>query len=348
MAIFSHPDFDDHEGVYMASDAASGLKTIIAVHSTHLGPSAGGTRFWTYVDDMAALKDALRLSKAMSYKNAMASIPHGGGKGVILRPSGEFDREALFAAYGRTVNELGGRYYAAEDVGVSPSDMDVMKSETNFVAGLSRGKNASGDPSPITADGVFRCLKVAAKERFGTNELKGLRVAVQGLGHVGYALCQHLSEAGAKLVVADINKEAVKRAEDELGASAHDPETIHAADVDILAPCALGGIINAKSVDDIKARIVGGAANNQLAAAEMGEALRQHDILYCPDYVINAGGIINVAAELSGDFNPVWVDDKLDGITHTLQDILDTSKNENLPTNLVADRMARARIGRAA
>jgi len=347
MAIFSHPDFDNHEGIYMASDAESNLKAIIAVHSTHLGPAAGGTRFWTYADDMAALKDALRLSKAMSYKNAMAGIPHGGGKGVIIRPADDFDRVALFTAYGRAVNNLSGKYYAAEDVGVSPSDMEVMKYETNFVAGLNTGKNASGDPSPITADGVFRCLKVAAKEKFGTSSLKSLRVAVQGLGHVGYALCQHLSEAGAKLVVADINNEAVKRAEAELGASAHDPQTIHAVEVDIFAPCALGGIINSDSIGDIKASIIGGAANNQLACTEMGEALSQRDILYCPDYVVNAGGIINVAAELSGDFDPVWVDNKLEGITQTLKDILDTAKTEKLPTNLVADHMARSRLGRA-
>lgn len=347
MAIFSHPDFDDHEGVYMASDPASGLKAIIAVHSTYRGPSAGGTRFWSYADDEAALKDALRLSKAMSYKNAMADIPHGGGKGVILRPSGEFDREALFAAYGRAVNQLGGSYYAAEDVGVSPDDMENVKTGTNFVAGLDSGKNASGDPSPITADGVFRCLKVAAQETFGSSDLKQLRVAVQGLGHVGYALCQHLSKAGAKLVVADINTGAVKRAEAELGASAHNPDTIHAADVDIFAPCALGGVINEKSVGDIKAGIVGGAANNQLSTSEMGEALRARDILYCPDYVINAGGIINVAAELSGDFNPEWVEGKLDGITQTLIDILADSKSKNLATNLIADEMARSRIGRA-
>ena len=346
MAIFSYPDFDDHESVYFASDAASGLKAIIAVHSTHLGPSAGGTRFWSYADDMAAIKDALRLSKAMSYKNAMADIPHGGGKAVIMRPAGNFARDAVFTAYGRAVERLGGHYYAAEDVGVSPADMEMVKTQTNFVAGLTSGKNASGDPSPITADGVFRCLKVAAKEKLGARDLKGLRVAVQGLGHVGYVLCEHLSKAGAILIVADINTEAVKRAEAELGASACDPAAIHAADVDIFSPCALGGIINEASIGDIKASIVAGAANNQLASADMGEALRQSGILYCPDYVINAGGIINVAAELSGDFNPAWVEDKLGGIERTFQDILDAAKAENLPTNVVADRMARARIGR--
>lgn len=332
----------------MASDTASGLKAIIAVHSTHLGPSAGGTRFWTYSDESEAMKDALRLSKAMSYKNAMASIPHGGGKGVIMRPTGHFDRAALFAAYGRAVESVNGSYYAAEDVGVSPADMEVVKTETNFVAGLTSGKNASGDPSPVTADGVFRCLKVAAKERYGTHELSGLRVAVQGLGHVGYALCEHLSKAGAKIVVADINTKAVERAVTALGARAHDPETIHGAEVDIFAPCALGGIVSKTSVGEIKARIVGGAANNQLASADMGEALKQSDILYCPDYVINAGGIINVAAELSGNFDPAWVEGKLEGIEKTLQTILDKAKSENLPTNIIADRLARDRIGRGA
>lgn len=346
MAIFSHPDFDDHEGVYLASDDASGLKAIIAVHSTHLGPSAGGTRFWSYADDMAAIKDALRLSKAMSYKNAMADIPHGGGKGVIMRPAGDFDRDAVFAAYGRAVDRVGGQYYAAEDVGVSPEDMETVKTQTNFVAGLTSGENASGDPSPITADGVFRCMKVAAREKFGTRDLKGLSIAVQGLGHVGYALCEHLAEAGAILTVADINSAVVRRAEDELGALVCDPASIHKEDVDIFAPCALGGIINDASIGDIKASVIAGAANNQLASEDMGEALRQIGILYCPDYVINAGGIINVAAELSGDFDPAWVEGKLGGIERTFQDILEAAKADNLPTNIVADQMARARIGR--
>lgn len=347
MSIFSHPDFDDHEGVYSFSDPASGLKSFIAVHNTNLGPASGGTRFWTYADDAAALTDVLRLSKAMSYKNAMAEIPLGGGKGVILMPEGEFDREALFAAYGRAVEKVGGQYITAEDVGVSPDDMRVIKTQTDYVAGLEEGQAASGDPSPHTADGIFRGLEVAVKHKLGVEGVGGLIVAVQGLGSVGYDLARRLKKHGAQLIVADINEAATQRAADELKATVVSVDKIHAQEADIFAPCALGGAINADTLDEIQAYIVGGAANNQLKTPEMGAELLKRDILYCPDYVLNAGGIINVAAEVSGTYDYGWVDGKIEGLRATLQEVFARSDASARPTNEIADEMARERLGLA-
>lgn len=344
MSIFSHPDFDNHEGVYSFSDPASGLRSYIAVHNTNRGPSSGGTRFWQYTDDAAALTDVLRLSRAMSYKNAMADIPLGGGKGVIIKPEGSFDRAALFSSYGRAIEKVGGQYITAEDVGVSPDDMRVIKTQTDFVAGLDEGEAASGDPSPHTADGIYRGLSVAVQHKLGVEGFGGLIVAIQGLGHVGYNLAQRLYKSGARLIVADINSEVTARAATELKASIVSVDDIYAQDADIFAPCALGGTINAETIDDIKAYIVGGAANNQLKTPDMGEALRTRDILYCPDYVLNAGGIINVAAEVSGTYNYSWVDGKLENIKTTLQDIFTRSDSSKRPTNEVANDMARERL----
>ena len=344
MSIFSHPDFDNHEGVYSFSDPASGLRSYIAIHNTNRGPASGGARIWQYANDGEALTDVLRLSRAMSYKNAMAEIPLGGGKAVIIKPEGVFDREALFAAFGRAVEKVGGQYITAEDVGVAPDDMKTIKTQTNFVAGLDDGEAASGDPSPHTADGIFRGLEVAVKHKIGVEGVGGLLVAVQGLGHVGYNLAQRLYKSGARLVVADINSEVTSRAESELKATVVGVDEIHAQEVDIFAPCALGGAINTKTIEDISAYIVGGAANNQLKTPEMGEALRARDILYCPDYVLNAGGIINVAAEVSGTYNYEWVDGKLENIKSTLQEILDRSDKLNQPTNVIANEMARERL----
>ena len=348
MSVFERRNFDHHEGTHFFSDHESGLRAIIAVHSTARGPAAGGTRLWTYESSEAALDDALNLARAMSYKNAMADIPFGGGKGVIMHPKGSFNREALFRAYGKAVESLGGTYCTAEDVGVSTADMEVVRTQTRFVGGLNSGIAASGDPSPVTAEGVFRGLHVATEKALGQSDLKNVRVAVQGLGHVGYSLCQKLSVAGAKLFVADINEKAVKMAEQELGAVIVDPEKIHAQDVDIFAPCALGGAVNSKTIDGIKAKIVGGAANNQLATSEMGMRLKEREILYCPDYVINGGGIINVAAELSGKYQPEWVDEKLNGLCNTLNEIFSLSALSKEPTNEIADRLAIERIQAAA
>jgi len=344
MSIFSHPDFDNHEGVYAFSEPKSGLKCFIAVHNTHRGPASGGTRFWAYESDAAALTDVLRLSRAMSYKNAMAEIPLGGGKAVIIRPEGDFDREALFTAYGRAVEKVGGQYITAEDVGVSTDDMRTIKTQTDFVAGLDDGEAASGDPSPHTADGIFRGLEVAVKHKLGVEGVGGLVVAVQGLGHVGYDLARRLKKSGARLIVADINEAATQRAADELGAEIVSVDVIHAQEADIFAPCALGGAINADMIDQIQAYIVGGAANNQLKTPDMGAELMKRDILYCPDYVLNGGGIINVAAEVSGTYDYAWVDRKLEGLKGTLQEVFDRSAASGQPTNEIADEMARERL----
>jgi len=345
MTIFSHPDFDNHEGVYAFSDLESGLKAYIAVHNTARGPGGGGTRFWSYASDAEALTDVLRLSRAMSYKNAMAEISLGGGKGVIIKPEGDFDREALFAAYGRAIEKVGGKYITAEDVGVSPDDMRVIKTQTDFVAGLDEGEAASGDPSPLTADGIFRGLEVAVKHKLGVEGFGGLTVAVQGLGHVGYNLCERLHAARAHLIVADINEAATAKAAAELNASVVSTDIIHAQEADIFAPCALGGAINVDTIDDIQAYIVGGAANNQLKTPDMGKALMERDILYCPDYVLNDGGIINVAAEVSGTYDPAWVDAKLEGLKVTLQKVFNRTDKTGKPTNDIADEMARERLG---
>jgi len=345
MSIFSHPDFDAHEGVFSFSDPASGLQSYIAVHNTNRGPASGGTRFWQYESDAEALTDVLRLSRAMSYKNAMAEIPLGGGKGVIIKPKDEFDRKALFAAYGRAIEKVGGQYITAEDVGVSPEDMTTIKTQTDYVAGLDEGQAASGDPSPHTADGIYRGLGVAVKHKLSVEGFGGLIVAIQGLGHVGYNLAERLYASGARLIVADINPDVTARAQSELKAIIVDVEEIHAQEADIFAPCALGGAVNANSIDDINAYIIGGAANNQLKTPDMGEALRARDILYCPDYVLNAGGIINVAAEVSGTYDYSWVDGKLDNIKASLQEIFDRSDKTQKPTNEIADLMARERLG---
>lgn len=344
MTIFLHPDFDNHEGIYAFSDHKAGLKAFIAVHNTTLGPGCGGLRFWNYADDEAALTDALRLSKGMSYKNAMAGLPLGGGKAVIMKPQGDFDRKVLFESYGRAVEKVGGQYITAEDVGVSPSDMTVIKTQTDYVAGLNEGAAGSGDPSPVTAQGVFRGINVAVKHKHNHDSLKDLRVAVQGLGHVGYSLCQYLSNAGAKLFVADIDKAVLSRAEAEFGAVIVSTDDIHAQDVDIYAPCALGGAINVNTLPDVKASIIGGAANNQLATSDMGEALRETGKLYCPDYVINGGGIINIASELSGTYDRLWVEQKLGQLENTLSEIFRRSDATQTATSHVADEMARERL----
>ena len=342
--MFDHSDFDNHEGVHFFSDAKSGLQAIIAVHNTNRGPSAGGTRLWSYADPKDALADVLRLSKAMSYKNAMADLELGGGKAVIIRPETNFDRKALFEAYGRAVESIGGTYITAEDVGVSPDDMRIIKTQTDFVAGLDEGPAASGDPSPVTAEGVFRSIKVAARHALGLNSIKGLRIAVQGLGHVGYGLCEHLHRAGAQLIVADINSAVLERAKTKLGAIIAEPDAIHAVKADIFAPCALGGAISETSLPEIQAFIIAGAANNQLATPEMGEACRKRGILYAPDYVVNAGGIINVAAEVSGTYDPKWVQSKLDGLEVTLNEVFIKAAKQGVSTHQIADEMARDRL----
>ncbi|MAN75539.1 MAG: amino acid dehydrogenase [Henriciella sp.] len=345
--MFDHPSFDGHEGVHMFEDAASGLKAIIAVHSTALGPAAGGCRMWNYDTGEEALRDALRLSKGMSFKNAMAGLPLGGGKAVIWGNSKTGKSKELFEAFGRAINSLNGSYYTAEDVGISPQDMQIVATQTEYVAGLDQGDAASGDPSPITALGVYRGIKASAKRAFGSDSLEGRTIAVQGVGHVGGYLCDHLAEEGAHLIITDIDQDLLKAVSERTGAKIVASDEIYDQDVDIFSPNALGAVINPETLPRLKAKVVAGGANNQLAIAEMDAALRDRGILYAPDYVINGGGIINVAAEISGAYSRNWVMGKLNILIETLGEVLDEAKDRNAPTNEVAEKIARARIAEA-
>jgi len=347
MSAFEHPSFDEHELVLFASDPETRLKAIIAVHSTARGPGTGGCRLWTYPDSAAALDDVLRLSRGMSYKNAMADLPLGGGKSVIMRPDGDWDRAALFRAFGRAIQSLNGRYITAEDVGVSPADLDIVHEETEHVVGLTEGKAASGDPSPVTARGIFMGIGVCVTHRLRRNDLDGVRVAVQGVGHVGEYLCGHLSGAGAELVIADVNEEALERVSSRHGARVVKPDAIYDQEVDVFAPCALGGAVNGDTINRIQAPIVAGAANNVLASSDLGEALRARGVLYAPDYVINAGGIINVAGEVKGEYDPDWVNHKLETLAETLRSVIERAEREDRPTNVIADEMAREILARS-
>ena len=347
MSLFEHSAFDNHEKVLFATDPATGLKAILAVHSTARGPAVGGCRMWTYPSSAEAVTDVLRLSQGMSYKNIMADLPIGGGKSVIIKPDGDFDRTALFEAFGRALESLGGQYISAEDVGVSPSDMVAARRTTRHVVGLPDG---TGDPSPVTAKGVFLGIKASAARGLGSENLNGVKIAVQGAtGHVGAYLCRHLAEAGAVLYLTDIREPELKALARELDAKVvEDPEAIYDTDADIFTPCALGAVINPRTIDRLKVKIVAGAANNQLETREMGDELVKRGILYAPDYVINAGGIINVMGELDSRFDSQWVEGKLATLKATLGEIMDTAARENRPSNLVADEIARQRLADAA
>lgn len=345
--MFDHPSFDAHEGVHAFHDARSGLKAIIAIHSTALGPAAGGCRMWKYASGDAMLTDALRLSQGMSFKNAMADLPLGGGKAVIWGDPRQDKSEDLFRAFGRAVESLQGRYYTAEDVGIATSDMAMVRKETRYVAGLDEGAAASGDPSPITAMGVFLGIREMAKRLYGSDDLSGRIIAVQGVGSVGGHVCDYLAKEGAKLVISDIDQEALKTVAAQTGATIVQPDDIYDVDADIFSPCALGAVINEKTLDRLTVKGVAGAANNQLIVPEMGELMRRKGILYAPDYVINGGGIINVAAEISGNYSRDWVDGKLARLIETLGEVLDEALATDQPANAVADRIARKRIAEA-
>jgi len=342
MPVFDHPEFDQHELLHFVQDAETGLKAIIAIHSTALGPAAGGCRRWQYATDADALTDALRLSRGMTYKNAVAGLEFGGGKSVILADDATPKSAELFHAFGRVVEGLGGKYITAEDVGCSVEDMRHVNKATGFVSGLPRsGDNAGGDPSPLTAIGVFLGIEAAVKFRLGEDSLEGIRVAVQGVGHVGLHLCRLLHEAGASLVVADVNRDNLKLARDELPVTEVAPAQLLFADVDVLAPCALGNVLTAHTIPRLKATIVAGAANNQLSTEEDGARLADRDILYAPDYVINAGGIINVAREYYGGSSDEEVRTEIGRIPGRLEQIFQESKTSKQPTNMIADELAR-------
>lgn len=342
VSVFDHPEFDHHESVHFLADPHSGLRTIIAVHSTALGPAAGGCRRWTYASDDMALTDVLRLSRGMTYKNAVAGLPFGGGKAVILASEEAPKSTQLFEAFGRAVQSLDGRYITAEDVGVSVDEMRIVRGATQFVSGLPQsGDSAGGDPSPWTALGVFLGIKAAATARLGSKSLEGLRIAVQGVGHVGLHLCRMLHEAGAKLVIADVDNASLRSVCDLMPAELVSPQEILFSDVDVLAPCALGNVLNSETVPLIQAKIIAGAANNQLATPEDGTRLAELGILYAPDYVINAGGIISVAHEYHGQSSEKQVRADVGRIPWRLRDIFDEAVARKLPTNALADDLAR-------
>lgn len=343
MDLFEKMKEYDYEQLCFCQDENSGLKAIIAIHDTTLGPALGGARMWTYTSEQAAIEDALRLARGMTYKNAAAGLNLGGGKAVIIGDPRKDKNEAMFRAFGRYVQSFNGRYITAEDVGTTVEDMDLIHEETDFVTGVSQAFGSSGDPSPITAYGVYRGMKAAAKEAFGTDLLEGKTIAVQGVGNVAFTLCRYLHEEGANLIVTDINKEAVKRAVEQFGAKAVEPDEIYNVSCDIFAPCALGAVINDETIDQMKAQVIAGSANNQLKEAKHGEIIHEKGIVYAPDYVINAGGVINVADEMNG-YNKERALKKVESIYDNIAKVIEISKRDRIPTSLAADRMAEERI----
>ncbi|NMQ28029.1 Glu/Leu/Phe/Val dehydrogenase [Candidatus Accumulibacter phosphatis] len=351
MSVFSLRDFADHEQVVFCSDDASGLKAIIAVHNSNLGPALGGCRMWHYASEDDAIRDVLRLSRGMTYKSALAGLQLGGGKSVIIGNPRTDKTPALLDAFARSLNQLNGRYVAAEDSGTNVADMKYLAERTPHVAGIidkpsheAEGMR-SGDPSPATAYGTFFGIRAAVKRKLGRDSLDGLRVAIQGVGNVGFDLARQLTDAGAQLWVADIHEDNLVRAREELGARALAPEAIYAADVDVFAPCAMGAILNDETIPQLRASIVAGAANNQLAEVRHGSELMRRGILYAPDYVINAGGIIDIYHERIGFDRPALLR-HLEGIHATLLEIFERADKEARPTGEVADALAEERFKR--
>ena len=330
-----------YERVLLGSDDAAGYQGIIAIHSTVLGPAVGGTRYWSYKTEGEAMTDALRLARGMTYKNALAGLPFGGGKSIVMRDSKVTDREQLFRAHGRMVNSLAGKYITAEDVGTSPADMEYILKETAYVGGL---QGRSGDPSPHTARGVFRAMQAAAKYKWGSDDLAGKTVAIQGCGHVGYFLAGELARVGARLVVSDVDAAKVNRVVDDHRATALTPEHIYSVPADIFAPCALGGVLNDQTIPRLTATLVVGAANNQLLEPRHGDLLQQRGVLYAPDYAANAGGVINgCCREMLGWDVPKTLA-KTDAIYDTLLTIFAMAEREKIPTYQAADRLAEERF----
>lgn len=343
MEIFTYMEKYDYEQLVFCQDKNSGLKAIIAIHDTTLGPALGGTRMWPYNTEEEAIEDALRLAKGMTYKNAAAGLNLGGGKAVIIGDSKTDKSPEMFRAFGRYIQSLNGRYITAEDVGTTVQDMDTIHMETDFVTGISPEFGSSGNPSPITAYGIYKGMKAAAMTAFGTDSLAGKTVAVQGVGNVAYTVCDYLHKEGAKLIVTDINKDAVNRAVEAFDAIAVDPDAIYGVDCDIYAPCALGATINDDTIPQLKAKVIAGSANNQLKNDRHGDIIHEKGIVYAPDYVINSGGVINVADELNG-YNQNRAMRKVETIYDSLMKIFDISKRDNVPTYVAADRMAEERI----
>lgn len=340
MKIFDYLQEYDYEQLIFCQDRNSGLKAIIGIHDTTLGPALGGTRIWNYESEEDAIIDVLRLSRGMTYKNAAAGLNLGGGKAVIIGDPEKIKSEELFRAFGRYIEGLSGRYITAEDMNSTTKDMSYINSETDYVVGL-EGK--SGNPSPVTAFGVFRGILAAVNEVYGSDDLKDKVVAVQGLGSVGYTVCKYLHEAGAKLYVTDIRKESIERAVKDFGAIPVAPDEIYNVECDVFAPCAMGAVINDFTIEELKCKIVAGSANNQLAEEKHGDMLMEKGILYVPDYVINSGGVINVYEELQG-YNKERAMNRASAIYDAVKRVIEISKRDNIPTYKAADRMAEERI----
>ncbi len=347
-AIWDYPDFDAHESVHVFDDPRSGLRAVIAVHSVHLGPAAGGTRFWHYADSQAAITDALRLSRGMSYKNAMAGLPLGGGKGVVLAGADKVKTPEILAAFGRAIESLNGRYVTAEDVGMTDADMVAIGKQTRHVAGLplADASLAGGDPGPFTARGVYMGIKAAARQRLGVGTMAGVHVAVQGIGSVGGGVARLLAADGGVLTIADIDGAKVAALAAQTGATVASLDDIMTVKADIFSPNALGAVLNAPSIAALNVAVVAGGANNQMQTPADAQRLFDRGILYAPDYVINAGGIINVGLEYLGGSTVGDVNAQIDKIPERLRAIWEQSAAEKTPAAVVADQMAQRLIGR--
>jgi leucine dehydrogenase len=330
-----------HEQILFCNDEATGLKAIIAVHNTILGPALGGTRIWAYQNELEALNDVLRLSRGMTYKNSISGLNLGGGKAVIIGDSKTIKSEALMRRFGKFVNSLAGKYITAEDVGVSPIDMNWVSMETKHVVGLP-GK--SGDPSPVTAYGVYMGMKACAKLQFGTDSLEGKKIAIQGVGHVGEYLVKHLTQENAEVYITDINQDALARVSKTYGATAVGLDEIYDVNMDVYAPCALGATVNDETLERLKCSIIAGAANNQLKVeGEHGVDVMKKGIIYAPDFALNAGGVINCFSEVQG-LSAEWAHNKAEEIYSTVFNIVKRSQDENIPTYQIANKMAEERI----
>ncbi|PMR74972.1 Glu/Leu/Phe/Val family dehydrogenase [Billgrantia endophytica] len=347
MQVFDHPEFDHHQQIVFGSDEASGLRAIIAIHDTRRGPALGGLRIFPYASEAEALTDVLRLSRGMTYKSALADLPLGGGKAVIIADPRRDKSPGMLRAMGRLVDSLGGRYITAEDSGTSEADMRHVNEATRHVSGLGRSPGDSGDPSPCTAHGVYCALQSAIRHALGREDMEGLRVALQGVGHVGAHLARQLHAAGARLVLTDIDRDALGMLAEELGAATMPPEEIFDAEVDVFAPCAMGAVLTSGVAQRLKARVVCGAANNQLATPDVADQLHARGILYTPDYVANAGGVIEVEYQRHDDYSRQAVMAHVERVTDTLDEIFERARASGDSPAGIADQLAKERLARS-
>jgi len=345
MTILQRMQEYDYEELIFFQDRATGLQAIVAIHDTTLGPALGGCRFWHYTSARAAVNDALRLARGMTYKASVADLNLGGGKSVVIGNPKTHKSEALFRALGRFIQTLRGRYIIAEDVGTTTEDMKIIHRETKYVVGLEAERGGSGDPSPVTAYGILHGMQACTKEVFRTRDLNGLTVAIQGAGHVGYHLARYLKKEGANIIITDIYKKNAKHVMEEFGAKYVEPEKIYAEKCDVFSPCALGGILDDKNIRALKCKIIAGSANNQLKSSRHGEKIQQRGILYAPDYVINSGGLINVADEMRG-YNRSRALHKAARIYNAVARVIKVAKEDGIPPHIAADRLAERRIQR--